>query len=313
MIIVTGGAGFIGSNLVSGLNQQYPKMPILVVDNLTVGNKIHNLTACHIHDYLDKQEFLTQIKRGIEFPNLHAVFHQGACSDTTESNGRYLMENNYQYSKELLHYCIDRKIPLIYASSAAVYGRAKLFHEDQAQLKPLNPYAYSKLLFDQYVRRLDVSSQIVGLRYFNVYGPGEAHKGHQSSVIWQWLNRLRDFDTLELFEGSDGYAAGEQIRDFVYIDDVVNINLWFLKHRYSGVYNVGTGSGVSFNTVANVVIDLYKRGRIEYVSFPKNLINSYQSFTQADIKKLRESGYTHGLIDIVDGIQEYSDVISTNF
>jgi ADP-L-glycero-D-manno-heptose 6-epimerase len=304
MIIVTGGAGFIGSNLVSGLNQQYPKTPILVVDNLTVGNKIHNLTVCRIHDYLDKQEFLAQIKRGIEFPNLHAVFHQGACSDTTESNGRYLMENNYQYSKELLHYCIDRKIPFIYASSAAVYGRAKSFHEDQ-QLRPLNPYAYSKLLFDQYVGRLDVSSQIVGLRYFNVYGPGEAHKGHQSSVIWKWLNRLRDFETLELFEGSDGYAAGEQIRDFIYVDDVVAINLWFLKHRYSGIFNVGTGCGVSFNAVANVVIDLYKRGRIEYIPFPKSLENCYQSFTQSNFEKLRQLGYDHAFVDISEGVRKY--------
>ena len=308
MIIVTGGAGFIGSNLVLGLNERGVR-DILVVDNLHNGIKFKNLVDCQIADYLDKQVFLDQVLNGVwDNQKVDAVFHQGACSTTTEWDGRYMMENNYQYSKTLFDYCTHRGVPFIYASSAAVYGGGRVFKEDPAHESPLNVYGYSKFRFDQYIReRLrQVDSQIVGLRYFNVYGPREAHKGGMASVAYHLNTQLLESGTVRLFEGSDGYADGAQLRDFVYVDDVVDINLWFFDHSHiSGIFNLGTGRSQPFNDVAHSVLDYHKRGKIEYIPFPDHLKGRYQSFTEANLEALRATGCQHSFKSVQEGVNLY--------
>lgn len=313
MIIVTGGAGFIGSNLVKALNAR-GETHILVVDNLSDGTKFKNLADCEITDYLDKQSFIERIEAG-DFNNerVRAVFHGGACSSTTEWDGRYMMQNNYEYSKMLLHYCLAHRAPFIYASSASVYGDGRVFSESREHEAPLNVYGYSKFLFDQYIRRhLEHNiSQIVGFRYFNVYGPREQHKGSMASVAFHLHNQLlAGQSTVRLFEGCDGYGNGEQKRDFVYVDDVVKVNLWFFDHpEQSGIFNVGTGRSQSFNDVAQAVIDWHGRGEIEYIPFPEHLRGRYQSFTEANISALREVGYKAPFKTVEEGVRAYLDVI----
>lgn len=310
MIIVTGGAGFIGSNIVKELNERGQRN-ILVVDDLTDGTKFKNIADCDIADYLDKDDFLTKINTNPEFAEpIKAIFHQGACSTTTEWDGRFMLRNNYEYSKTLLHYCLAQKIPFIYASSAATYGDGKVFKEQREYEAPLNVYGYSKFLFDQYVRRIlpTAKSQIVGMRYFNVYGPRESHKGSMASVAFHLNNQLPKDGIVKLFEGNDGYADGEQQRDFVYVADAVNVNLWFWEHpEKNGIYNVGTGRAESFNAVAKAVLAWYNKGRIVYIPFPENLRGRYQSFTQADISQLREAGYTATFKTVAEGVKEYLD------
>lgn len=307
MIIVTGGAGFIGSNIVKTLNDR-GHTDILVVDNLTNGIKFKNLTDCEISDYLDKDDFLTKINSGYEFPKVEAIFHEGACSMTTEWDGRYMMRNNYEYSKILLNHCLEQKTPFIYASSAAIYGAGKIFKETRPHENPLNVYGYSKLQFDQYVRRVMpmAKSQIVGLRYFNVYGPREGHKAAMASVAFHFHHQILKDGVVKLFAGSDGYGDGEQQRDFIYVDDVVATNLWFLEHpNKSGIYNLGTGRSESFNAVANAVINFHNQGRIEYIPFPTHLQGHYQSFTQADISALKNAGYNGSFKTVAEGVEEY--------
>jgi len=307
MIIVTGGAGFIGSNLVKALNARGHK-DILVVDDLSDGHKFVNIADCNIADYLDKAVFMQRVLKDDLPEGITAIFHQGACSATTEWDGRYMMENNYAYSKQVLHYAVSHKIPFLYASSASVYGASQEFSVDAAFEKPLNVYGYSKLLFDQYVRRVlpQAQSQIVGFRYFNVYGPREQHKGSMASVAYHFAQQLKQAGVAKLFVGSEGYDDGEQRRDFVYIDDVVAVNLWFMAHPdKSGIFNLGTGRAQSFNEVAQAVIQCHGEGEIQYIPFPEHLRGKYQSFTQADISTLRDAGYTKDFKTVAEGVTCY--------
>lgn len=306
MIIVTGGAGFIGSNLVKALNEK-GHTDILVVDDLSDGTKFTNIADLEIADYLDKDDFLARVKAGENF-NTSAVFHQGACSSTTEWDGRFVMDINYEYSKAMLHYCLNHDVQFLYASSASVYGGGSVFKEDRANERPLNMYGYSKFLFDQYVRRVlpKAKSQIVGFRYFNVYGPREQHKGSMASVAFHLNNQIQESDTLRLFEGTEGYGDGEQRRDFVYVDDVTAVNLWFLdKPDKSGIFNLGTGQCQSFNDVANAVIAYHGKGEIEYIPFPEMLRGRYQSFTEADMTALRAAGYDAPFKTVEEGVSHY--------
>jgi len=312
MIIVTGGAGFIGSNLVKALNDK-GLTDVLVVDDLTEGIKFRNLVDCQVIDYLDKDDFLQMVKQEKDFPEkIDAVFHQGACSTTTEWDGRYMMENNYTYSKELLHYCLKLKIPFIYASSAAVYGTGENFREARENEAPVNVYGYSKYLFDEYVRRFvtEPESQVAGLRYFNVYGPREQHKGSMASVAWHLNQQIQASGKVRLFEGSGGYANGDQRRDFIHVDDVVKINLWMLENSASGIVNVGTGASRPFNDVAKAIVSWHGEGQVEYIEFPEHLKDSYQSFTEADISSLRQMGYKNDFLSVEDGVKQYLDVLN---
>jgi ADP-L-glycero-D-manno-heptose 6-epimerase len=310
MIIVTGGAGFIGSNIVAALNAR-GRTDVLVVDDLQDGAKFRNLADVEIMDYIDKEDFLRQIAAGADLgAPVEAIFHEGACSTTTEWDGRYMMRNNYDYSKALLHWCLKRRVAFLYASSASVYGAGRVFSERREYEEPLNVYGYSKFLFDQYVRRLlpSAASQVVGFRYFNVYGPREQHKGSMASVAYHLHRQLQEGDRVRLFEGCDGYGDGEQRRDFVYVGDAVDVNLWFLDHpERSGIFNLGTGRSQPFNDVARAVIDYYGRGEIEYMPFPEHLRGRYQSYTEADISALRAAGYQAPFATVAEGVRRYME------
>ena len=306
-IIVTGGAGMIGSNIIKGLNES-GQNNIIVVDHLKNGKKFWNISNLDISDYYDKNDFISLIKDGKDFGQIDAIYHEGACSVTTEWDGQYMMENNYEYSKVLLHYCLDRKIPFFYASSAAIYGDSTVYKEEPENENPINIYGYSKYLFDQYVRRHESSfnSQVVGFRYFNVYGPKEQHKGSMASVAFHLNNQIEAGENPKLFEGSGGFDDGEQRRDFIYVVDVVNVNLWMLTHpNISGIFNIGTGNCQSFKEVAESVINYHGKGEIEYIPFPDHLKGSYQSFTEADLTKLRATGYDGSFKTVQEGVDEY--------
>ena len=312
MIVVTGGAGFIGSHLVLGLNK-IGENKIVVVDNLKNEEKNKNLIEAKIVDYIDKIDFLKLIEKRHTFcEDIDFVFHQGACTVTTEWDGRYMLENNFRYSKVLLNFCLERSIPFIYASSAAVYGINSNFAEKRKNEGPINIYGYSKWLFDQYVRSLKnkIKSQVVGLRYFNVFGPGEAHKNNMASVVYHFDNQINEMGELKLFKGSHGYDDGEQRRDFIFVDDVIKVNLWMMNNsNISGIYNVGTGKSHSFNDIANAVIKRRKTGRIKYIPFPKELEESYQSYTEANLENLRTVGYKKEFIALDKGVSTYLDAI----
>ena len=320
--IVTGAAGFIGANLIRALNER-GVTDIIAVDNLARADKFPNLVDCEIADYFDKSEFLGRLAAGAWDGALEAVLHQGACSDTMESDGRYMMDNNYRYSVTLLDYCTEEAVPLLYASSAAVYGGGSVFREERAHERPLNVYGYSKFLFDQVVRRRmgEAGAQVAGFRYFNVYGPREAHKGRMASVALHNFNEFRTSGSVKLFGAHDGHAAGCQSRDFVSVEDVVDVNLHFLEHPdLSGIFNLGTGRSQPFNDVACAVIntcraaegkpaltlDEIRRTRlIEYIDFPEALKGKYQSFTQADVSLLREAGYVRPFLTVEQGVGRY--------
>jgi ADP-L-glycero-D-manno-heptose 6-epimerase len=323
-VVVTGAAGFVGSNIVRALNARGVS-DIIAVDDLTQGDKFRNLVDCEIADYVDKQAFLESVQAGAFEDAVGAVLHQGACSDTTESDGRYMMRNNFEYSQALLDLCTEEKIPYLYASSAAVYGASRVFREARECEAPLNVYGYSKFLFDQLVRRRwsELTAPVVGLRYFNVYGDRERHKGRMASVALHCFDQFRTQGKVKLFEGSDGYAAGEQRRDFVSVEDVVKVNLFFLDHpERSGIYNVGTGAAQSFNDVAMTSVntcrkargesaltlhELQQQGIIQYIAFPQDLKGKYQSYTQADISALRAAGYDTPFLTVEQGVQRYCE------
>ncbi len=320
--IVTGAAGFIGSNLVKALNER-GVTDIIAVDNLTKADKFKNLVDCHIADYLDKNDFLERLMSGQFDGDVEAILHEGACSDTMETDGRYMMENNYRYSLALLDWCQDQEVQFLYASSAATYGGSNVFKEERQYEAPLNVYGYSKFLFDQIVRKRlpEASSQIAGFRYFNVYGPRESHKGRMASVAFHHFNQYQAEGKVKLFEGCDGYGNGEQQRDFVYVGDVAKVNLFFLDHpEKSGIFNLGTGRAQSFNDVAEATVNscralegkpalgldaLREQGLVEYIPFPEALKGKYQSFTQADLTKLRAAGYDAPFHTVAQGVGEY--------
>ena len=319
--IVTGAAGFIGSNLVKALNERGER-DVIAVDNLTRADKFRNLVDCEITDYLDKTEFVERFVRG-DFGRVRAVFHEGACSDTMETNGRYMMDNNYRYTRTVLDACLTQRTALLYASSAAIYGGSDTFVEEPRYERPLNVYGYSKFLFDQHLRRVlpQAQSQVVGFRYFNVYGPREAHKGRMASVAFHNFNQFVAEGRVKLFGDYNGYAAGQQTRDFVAVDDVVRVNMHFLDHpQQSGIFNLGTGRAQPFNDVASSVVnalrklrgdaplaldEMVRAGLIEYVPFPDALRGKYQCFTQADPTKLREAGYDAPFLTVQQGVERY--------
>lgn len=322
--IVTGAAGFIGSNIVKALNER-GITSIIAVDNLAHADKFKNLVDCEIADYLDKSALLPALIDGTLDDGVAAVFHLGACSDTMETDGRYMMDNNYRYSVALLDYCQHEEVPLLYASSASVYGSGSTFSESRDYEAPLNVYGYSKFLFDQYVRRVlpHSTAQVVGFRYFNVYGPRENHKGRMASVAFHFFNQYRREGRVKLFQGCEGYANGEQRRDFVSVEDVVAANFYFLDNpNQSGIFNIGTGASQTFNDVAVAVVNacrgakhlaplsldaMQQEGLIEYIDFPEALRGKYQSFTQADVSALRKAGYTRPVLTVEQGVQRYVD------
>lgn len=307
MIVVTGGAGFIGSNIVRGLNKK-GIADILIVDNLKNSKKHLNLNALEFSDFVDKNDFLENIGK---IGKIELIFHQGACSNTLETDGKYMMKNNYEYSKALLHYALDKNIRFIYASSASVYGLGRNgFGENRKNEFPLNIYAYSKFLFDQYIRKnaLGKNTQIVGLRYFNVYGPNEHHKGKMASVIYHFHNEILDEGTIKIFEGSDKFK-----RDFVYVDDVVDVNLFFMENSsIKGIFNVGTGKAESFLKLAQIMQSLYQNVRIEFIKFPEELKGKYQAFTQADLENLRKVGYKKDFTPIENGVKSYVEILKSS-
>jgi ADP-L-glycero-D-manno-heptose 6-epimerase len=322
MIVVTGGAGFIGANIVKGLNDS-GRDDVIVVDNLQKGEKFLNLVDLSIADYIDKRAFIDMINGGEYEGQIEAIFHLGACSDTMEYDGLYMMSNNYDYSKTLLHFCQQNKASFIYASSASVYGTGPVFREAAEFESPLNVYAYSKFQFDKYVRRMydERTAQIVGLRYFNVYGDREQHKGRMASVAFHFTQQYQEAGFVSLFEGMDGYENGGQLRDFVSVEDVVDLNLFlFANPAISGIFNVGTGRCQSFNDVAVATINrcraeageealdlltLQQKNIVRYIDFPEKLKGKYQSFTEADISALREAGYTHEFLTVEEGVSRY--------
>ncbi len=309
MIIVTGGAGFIGSNIVKALNDS-GNTNILVVDDLKDGTKFVNLADLDIADYMDKDDFISSVMAGDSFGNIEAVFHQGACSSTTEWDGNFMMDNNFHYAKALLHYCLDRHIPFLYASSAAIYGgREADFIEERQYEQPLNVYGYSKMLFDHYVRNLlpQAKTQVCGFRYFNVYGPREGHKGSMASVAYHLNEQILKGGNPKLFMGSENFK-----RDFIHVDDVVSVNLWCWKNNISGIYNCGTGSAESFQAVADATLAWHKQGEIEYIPFPEKLKGYYQTFTQADLTRLRATGYHKPFMNVAEGVTAYMDWLNSH-
>jgi ADP-L-glycero-D-manno-heptose 6-epimerase len=302
MIIVTGGAGFIGSNLLGGLNAKGVN-DVLVVDRL--GANFRNLCDLRFSDFMQPGEFIRAIERGAMPDRIEAIFHQGACADTTCDDGRYMMENNFTFSKLLLRFAMSRRIPLVYASSAAVYGSSTAFAPSRENERPLNLYGLSKLAFDNHVRIVAAKSEstVAGLRYFNVYGPRESHKGKMASMVYQLYRQLKAGGHARLFKGTGGYGDGEQRRDFIFAGDVVRVNLALAEGPVrNGIFNVGTGQSRSFNDVARILIAQIDAGAIEYVSFPENLAGKYQSFTQAELSSLRSAGHTAPFSTLEDGI-----------
>ena len=323
MLVVTGGAGFVGSNLIQALNQSGQEK-IFLVDDLTDASKIANLADLKISDYADKDEFLIDIERRGIPESVTGVLHQGACSDTMATHGQDVMSTNYVYSKKLFSACARAGVSFIYASSASVYGREGPFRESGEGEKPLNAYAYSKFLFDRYVNaeRANISNQVVGLRYFNVYGPREDHKSRMASVAWHIVGQYHEGGAVRLFDGSGGYGPGEQRRDFVHVQDVARVNLFFLDNpSISGIFNVGTGVSRSFNDVALVAInacrdvdgdaplslsDAQSQKVLSYFPMPEALAGKYQSFTEASIDQLKSVGYSTPWTNLENGVAGYA-------
>jgi len=302
MIILTGGAGFIGGNLLAALNAKGVN-DVLVVDRSN--DNFRKSGDLRFSDFMQPGEFARALERNILPQRVEAIFHQGACADTTCNDGRFMIENNFTFSKLILNFALSRKVPLVYASSAAVYGSSSAFAPSRENERPLNLYGLSKLAFDNHVRNIvaRAESPVAGLRYFNVYGPRESHKGKMASMVYQLYLQLKASGRARLFEGTDGYADGEQRRDFVFVDDVVRVNLALVEGAAcNGIVNVGTGQSRSFNDVAKIIIARLGGGAIDYVPLPENLAHKYQSFTQAELSSLRNTGYTENFSTLENGI-----------
>ena len=308
MVIVTGGAGFIGSNIVKGLNDKGIDN-ILIVDNLEKAEKHKNLNKIKFYDYVDKRDF--NVEEFLQNNKVEAVFHQGASSNTMETDGRYMVKNNYECTKETFLACQKHNVRLFYASSASVYGNGdKGFIEKEECEYPLNVYAFSKYQFDRFLNLniKHLGSQVVGLRYFNVYGPQENHKGRMASVAFHMFNQIKNNEPMKLFEGSQNFK-----RDFIYVDDVVAVNMFFFEHQsISGIYNCGTGNAESFCEIANALKEKYTEAKIEYIPFPESLVGKYQTFTQSDITSLRKAGYNKPFISLKEGTLKYADILENS-
>lgn len=307
MIIVTGGAGFIGSNIVRGLNN-FGIDDIIIIDDLKNASKHKNLNRIKFKDYIDKDNSIDFIAKNLG--KIEAIFHQGACSNTMETDGNYMMKNNYETSKNILHLCLENKVRLFYASSASVYGNGENgFVEKEENEYPLNVYAFSKYQFDRYVNILfkekKINSQVVGLRYFNVYGPQENHKGKMASVAFHLFSQIKLGENMKIFEGSENF-----LRDFIYIDDVVSVNNFFFENeKISGIFNCGTGVGESFLEIAKALKEIYTKSNIEYIPFPEALKGKYQKFTQADLTNLRNVGYSKSFLNVNSGVKKYAKIL----
>lgn len=304
MIVVTGAAGFIGSNIVLELNKRGFN-DVLAVDALNGPTQHRSLNRANISDLADPEMFLANLDK---LGKVECIFHNGACSDTTATDGRFVMRNNYEFTKTLLEWCRRHGVRCIYASSASVYGNGEQgFREEREAEYPLNLYAYSKFLLDQWVRahRSTFSSQVVGLRYFNVYGPQENHKARMASVVWHFHQQILRDNKISLFAGSDGF-----LRDFVFIKDIVNINMHFFDHpQFSGLFNAGTGIARSFLDIANIMAARHAGATIEFTPFPEDLRGRYQTFTQADLTALRATGYAQAPTSLEDGVNAYAEVL----
>jgi len=309
-IIVTGGAGFIGSNLVAALNQR-GRTDILIVDELGTDDKWRNLVGLHFSDFIHKDRFRSLLSAD-KLPSPEVVFHLGACSVTTETDADYLADNNFAFSKEICSWALRKGARFIYASSAATYGDGSLGYSDDPallpRLRPLNMYALSKHMFDLWALEHGLLQLIAGLKYFNVYGPGEAHKGEMRSVVHKAFEQIMTTGKVRLFKSyRPEYAHGEQKRDFVYVRDAVRVTLFFMDHpEISGLFNCGTGIARTWNDLARAVFAALDRPpRIEYIDMPPGLSARYQYHTVADITRLRRAGYRDDFTSLEDGIADY--------
>ena len=311
MIVVTGGAGFIGSALIAGLNSR-GFSDILVVDELACDQKWKNLRNLSFADYVEKDDFLEMVLAGNVSSGVETVLHMGACSDTTETNASYLIKNNYEYTKLLAQWATDDNIRFVYASSAATYGDGSAGFSDDEEtvenLRPLNMYGYSKQLFDLWARRTGLLKKIVGLKYFNVFGPNEYHKGDMRSFVLKAFEQINAAGKVRLFKSHNPkYADGEYVRDFLYVKDAVDMSLFFLdKPKLSGLFNIGAGKARTWNDLVKAVFAaMDKKPNIEYIEMPDSIRNQYQYYTCANIIKLRSAGHKKDPTTLEDAIKDY--------
>lgn len=308
--IVTGGAGFIGSNIVAALNER-GENDILVVDDLGHDEKWKNLVGLKFSDYQHKDEFRASLQYD-RIAAVDAVFHMGACSSTTEKDAGFLADNNYRYTRELCEWCLQHDVRFIYASSAATYGDGSLGYSDSDEvtptLRPLNMYGYSKQLFDLWAMKHELFDRIVGLKYFNVYGPREDHKGDMRSVVNKAFHQIRETGEVRLFKSyKPEYKDGEQVRDFMCVRDAVDVTLFFRDNqKTSGLFNCGSGTARTWNDLAKAVFAaMGKAVKITYIAMPDVLRDKYQYRTQADMTKLRDAGYVRPSTSLEDGVKDY--------